>query len=165
MIGWLMQRGIEPHVPLLDREHQTHGFFTRADFAFDTENNVFICPGRKHLRSTGLVRPDGTMPYWASTTDCRACSLRLRRAKGIVTRIHAATSRAMRITASDPLAVTRTAEEKQRRTYSPLTLWLDRLGPIRLVEVENCWPLLKGCCLTQSRESPPIGPPLLATYM
>lgn len=93
MIGWLMQRGIEPHVPLLDREHQTHGFFTRADFAFDTENNVFICPGRKHLRSTGLVRPDGTMPYWASTTDCRACSLRLRRAKGIVTRIHAATSR------------------------------------------------------------------------
>ena len=32
MIGWLMQRGIEPHIPLLDREHQTNGFFTRADF-------------------------------------------------------------------------------------------------------------------------------------
>ena len=23
MIGWLMRRGIEPHIPLLDREHQT----------------------------------------------------------------------------------------------------------------------------------------------
>jgi hypothetical protein len=35
MIGWLMRRGIEPHIPLLDREHQTKGFFTRADFTFD----------------------------------------------------------------------------------------------------------------------------------
>jgi transposase len=26
MIGWLMRRGIEPHIPLLDREHQTNGF-------------------------------------------------------------------------------------------------------------------------------------------
>jgi hypothetical protein len=26
MIGWLMRRGIEPHIPLLDREHQTKGF-------------------------------------------------------------------------------------------------------------------------------------------
>jgi hypothetical protein len=25
-----MQREIEPHVPLLDREHQTNGFFIRA---------------------------------------------------------------------------------------------------------------------------------------
>ena len=30
-----MQRGIERHIPLLDREHQTKGFFTRADFSFD----------------------------------------------------------------------------------------------------------------------------------
>ncbi|HUN99578.1 MAG TPA: IS1182 family transposase [Bradyrhizobium sp.] len=89
MIGWLMQRGIEPHMPLLDREHQTNGFFTRADFAFDPENNVFVCPGGKHLRSTGLVRPDGTIPYLASTKDCRACPLRSRCTKGakrIVTR-------------------------------------------------------------------------------
>jgi hypothetical protein len=35
MIGWLMQREIEPHIPLLDREHQTEGFFTRADFTFE----------------------------------------------------------------------------------------------------------------------------------
>ena len=35
MIGWLMRRGIEPHVPLLDRERQTWGFFTPADFQFD----------------------------------------------------------------------------------------------------------------------------------
>jgi hypothetical protein len=43
MTGWLMQRGIEPHIPLLDREHQTKGFFTRADFTFDPQANVFEC--------------------------------------------------------------------------------------------------------------------------
>ena len=89
MIGWLMQRDIEPHVPLLDREQQTNGFFTRADFTFDADNNVFVCPGGKQLHSSGLVRPDGTIPYWASVKDCRACPLRSRCTKGakrIVTR-------------------------------------------------------------------------------
>jgi Transposase DDE domain len=89
MIGWLMGRGIEPHIPLLDREHQTKGFFTRAEFTFDPQANVFICPGEKQLRSTGLVREHGTVPYWASTTDCRACPLKPRCTKGekrIVTR-------------------------------------------------------------------------------
>jgi transposase len=89
MIGWLMRHGITPHIPLLDREHQTNGFFTRADFTFDPQANVFTCPGNKPLRSTGLVRDDGTVPYWASTKDCRACVLKPRCTKGekrIVTR-------------------------------------------------------------------------------
>jgi hypothetical protein len=89
MIGWLMRRGIDPHIPLLDREHQTKGFFTRADFTFNPQTNVFVCPGQKQLTSTGLAREDGTVPYWASTKDCRACALKPRctkRAKRIVTR-------------------------------------------------------------------------------
>ena len=89
IIGWLMRRGIEPHIPLLDREHQTNGFFTRSDFSFDPQANVFTCPGGKSLRTTGLVRADGTIPYWASPKDCRACALKPRCTKGekrIVTR-------------------------------------------------------------------------------
>ena len=35
MIGWLMRRGITPHVPTLDHEHQTKGRFTRTAFQFD----------------------------------------------------------------------------------------------------------------------------------
>ncbi len=89
MIGWLTQRGITPHVPILDREHQTKGFFTRADFTFDEAKNVFACPGGKHLKSSGLVHDDGTVPYSASTKDCRACALKsacTSGAKRIVTR-------------------------------------------------------------------------------
>ena len=32
MIGWLMRRGVEPHVPVLDRERQTNGFFYTCGF-------------------------------------------------------------------------------------------------------------------------------------
>jgi hypothetical protein len=89
MLGWLMGRGIEPHIPIIDHEHQTKGSFTRADFSFDATTNVFICPGGKPLTNNGLVRADGTMPYRASTKDCRECALKARcttAVKRIVTR-------------------------------------------------------------------------------
>ena len=88
MLGWLMRRGIDPHIPILDREHQTKGYFTRADFTFDATANVFTCPAGKKLLN-GLVRDDGTMPYRASTRDCRDCALKARCTKAasrIVTR-------------------------------------------------------------------------------
>lgn len=89
MLGWLMAQGIEPHIPILDRQHQTNGFFTRAHFAFDPATNVFTCPSGKILRNTGLIRNDGTIAYLASTKDCRDCALKPRCTKGakrIVTR-------------------------------------------------------------------------------
>ena len=60
-----MRRGIEPHIPVLDREHQTKGYFTRADFTFDATTNAFNCPAGKTLLSNGLVRDDGTMRVMA----------------------------------------------------------------------------------------------------
>jgi hypothetical protein len=47
MLGWLMGHGIEPHIPILDHEHQTNGYFTRADFTFDATANAFVCPAGK----------------------------------------------------------------------------------------------------------------------
>jgi hypothetical protein len=73
MIGWLMRRGSEPHIPLLGREPQTNGLFTPADLTFDPQADVFTCPGGNQFTSSGLVRADGTMTYWASPKDCRAC--------------------------------------------------------------------------------------------
>ncbi len=43
-LDWLLARGVEPHVPVLDRKHQTEGKLTRDAFVFDTEGNRFICP-------------------------------------------------------------------------------------------------------------------------
>ena len=36
MVGWLVdERGIEPHVNLIDKTERTDGTFSRSDFAFD----------------------------------------------------------------------------------------------------------------------------------
>jgi hypothetical protein len=60
MISWLMRRDIEPHIPLLDRERQTKGLFTRSEFSYDAQANVFTCPNGKLLTAARRVM---TAPY------------------------------------------------------------------------------------------------------
>ena len=46
MIGWLVdERGIEPHVKLMNKSERTDGTFSRSDFTFDPEGNLYVCPG------------------------------------------------------------------------------------------------------------------------
>jgi Transposase DDE domain len=52
------------------------GTFSRADFTFDKERNVYICPEGKLLRSTGRVHDGRTILYRASTRDCGSCHLK-----------------------------------------------------------------------------------------
>jgi transposase len=41
MVGWLVdERGIEPHVNLIDKSERTDGTFSRSDFTFDTERDL-----------------------------------------------------------------------------------------------------------------------------
>ena len=43
MVGWLVdERGIEPHVNLIDKSERTDGTFSRSDFAFDTERDLYV---------------------------------------------------------------------------------------------------------------------------
>jgi transposase len=74
-LAWLMQRGIEPHIPVLDRAGQTNGVFTRNDFTFDRDRNVFVCPGGKDLR-LALERDNGVLIYRARRPDCAHCPLK-----------------------------------------------------------------------------------------
>ena len=81
MVGWLVdERKIEPHVKLIDKAERTDGTFSRSDFAFDPESNLYVCPGGKELRKyhRALAKPrdgvtkDGTMIYFARKHDCDA---------------------------------------------------------------------------------------------
>lgn len=74
----LMDRGIEPHVPVIDKSNRSDGTFPRADFAYDPERDVYTCPGGKVLRTTGNVHADDTLRYRAKTRDCRSCPLKQR---------------------------------------------------------------------------------------
>jgi hypothetical protein len=74
----LIDLGIEPHIPVWDKSKRTDGSFSRADFTFDRERDVYTCPGGKTLKTTGKVNADNTVRYRASTKDCRACTMKER---------------------------------------------------------------------------------------
>jgi transposase len=80
-LAWLMERGIEPHIPILDRSSQTNGVFTRNAFTFDRANNTYICPGGKQLPFTH-DRGNGVLIYRARRRDCVDCALKSQCTKG-----------------------------------------------------------------------------------
>jgi transposase len=76
-LGWLVNKEIAPHIPVIDKSKRQDGTFSREDFTFDKERNVYICPAGKTLTTTGTVISDGeTLRYLASTSDCRGCPLK-----------------------------------------------------------------------------------------
>ena len=80
MLGWLVhEHGIEPHVTVFDKSARKDGTFSRDDFTYDHERDIYFCPGGKTLTTTGtLVNDDATMLYRASKHDCVGCSLKSR---------------------------------------------------------------------------------------
>jgi len=77
-LRWLIDVGITPHIPVWDKSHRDDGTFSRADFSFDRERNVYVCPAGKLLRTTGRVHDGRTILYRASTRDCGPCPLKPR---------------------------------------------------------------------------------------
>jgi len=78
MLDWLIRRKIAPLIPIKDMSQRKDGTFSRADFAFDAERDVYICPGGKTLRTTGRVFVGNTLYYRASKLDCERCAFKMR---------------------------------------------------------------------------------------
>ncbi len=77
MLGWLVARDIDPHIPVWDRSAVApQGKFTRADFAYDEERDLYICPGGKELKTSGTVHDGTTIKYIAKRSDCASCPLK-----------------------------------------------------------------------------------------
>jgi transposase len=76
LLKWLMDRRIAPHVPVWDKSARTDGTFSRADFVFDRERNVYVCPAGKLLTHSGLIDQGRLLPYRASRSDCSRCDLK-----------------------------------------------------------------------------------------
>mgnify|MGYP001358247591 CR=1 FL=1 len=77
LLGKLVERDILPHIPVWDRsEVAAQGKFTRADFRFDKDKNVYVCPNGKELRTSGTVHDGTTLKYAARKSDCAQCPLK-----------------------------------------------------------------------------------------
>jgi transposase len=78
MLGWLRDRDITPHIPVWDKAGRADGTFSRDDFIFHDDRNVYTCPGGKVLKTTGRVHDGKTLLYRASSRDCDRCPLKPR---------------------------------------------------------------------------------------
>ena len=80
MLGWLVdEHGIAPHVSVFDKSVRNDGTFSREEFTYDHQRNIYSCPGGKPLTTTGTLVNDGaTILYCASKHDCQACALKSR---------------------------------------------------------------------------------------
>jgi transposase len=75
------KKGIEPHVPVIDKSKREDGTFSREDFTYDDGRDCYVCPNGQVLpRSSGARGPrgDDTISYFARVSDCRSCQLKSR---------------------------------------------------------------------------------------
>jgi hypothetical protein len=70
LLGWLVDQGIDPHIPVWDMSERIDGTLGRADFTYDVEEDWYVCPQGKILTSTGRVHDGRTLYYRSSKSDC-----------------------------------------------------------------------------------------------
>jgi hypothetical protein len=62
---------------VFEKSKREDGVFSREDFAFDDERDIYTCPAGKILRTTGTVVNDDQALYRARKRDCDACPLKM----------------------------------------------------------------------------------------
>jgi Transposase DDE domain len=87
LLKWLVDRKITPHIPVWDKSKRQDGTFNRADFVFDRERNIYVCPGGAELTSTGNIDQGHIVYYRASKNDCSICALKPKCTTAVVRKI------------------------------------------------------------------------------
>lgn len=85
MLGWMVEeKGIEPHVPVMDKTERKDGTFQRDEFQWNEETDEYRCPAGNVLRRewrpfknlrTHVTKAD-TIVYRSSQRDCAACPMK-----------------------------------------------------------------------------------------
>src|SRR6202045_925070 len=78
LLAWLLGKGIIPHIPVWERYPSSDGMFSRIEFTYDAERDVYVCPNGKLLRTSGTVHDNRVRNYLSQPQDCRACTLKQR---------------------------------------------------------------------------------------
>ncbi len=146
MLGWLVEeQGIEPHVTVFDKSERNDGTFSRSDFSYDHEKDIYLCPAGKGLRSRwrrfkdrpASITEDGLIKYRARKADCLACPLKSRCCPKTATRtvlrsVHErARDMAREIAKTDAGNASRRDRKKVEMLFAHLKRIL-RLGRLRL---------------------------------
>ena len=146
ILGWLVEdKGIEPHIPVIEESERGDGTFSRSDFRYDHRHDVYICPAGHALKQRQvryrtprpLVDEDDMMRYRASKPTCDVCPLKPQCSPGQTVRkiprsIHeGARDMAREIAKCEAYAVARRNRKKVEILFPHLKRIL-RLGRLRL---------------------------------
>jgi hypothetical protein len=72
LLAWLLGKNITPHIPVWERYPSPDGMFSRSDFTYDAERDVYVCPNGRLLRTSGTVH-DGRVRNYLVTTSRLPC--------------------------------------------------------------------------------------------
>jgi hypothetical protein len=86
-LAWLMAHGVEPHIPVIDRRHQTGGRFTHDQFRYEPGENAYYCPEGKALRYRGLKIKAQSYSYCSTEAQCQGCPQKKRCTPGTYRRL------------------------------------------------------------------------------
>jgi hypothetical protein len=78
LLAWLLGKSITPHIPVWERYPSSDGMFSRSDFTYDAERDLYVCPNGRPLRTSGTVHDGRVRNYLSQPQDCRACTLKQR---------------------------------------------------------------------------------------
>jgi transposase len=139
-LAWLLERSIQPYIPVIDRSHQTHRHFTRDQFQYDQVENVFRCPQGQTLRYRGMDRQAQGYLYQTAESQCRGCPVKKRCTGGSTRRLFVHWHEPARQTARELAQTSAYACSKRERNkiealFSELKL---RVG-LRRVRLRRLW--------------------------
>ncbi len=75
-LAWLLKREVTPHVPVLDRKHQTHGKYDIGHFQYDAERDSFTCLEGHEMPLRRIKEDDRIKNYYADQKTCGACLIK-----------------------------------------------------------------------------------------
>src|SRR6266478_6538037 len=62
-LNWMVnEKKIAPHIPVIDKSSREDGTFSREDFSFDLERNIYICPAVVRVDLPHQRRPNRRQP-------------------------------------------------------------------------------------------------------
>ena len=81
MLGWLVDRKIAPHIPVIDKASRTDGTWCREDFEWDPGGDLYTCPEGQSLKQSRHNYSDptrgptrtGRTKYRGLKLICQAC--------------------------------------------------------------------------------------------
>ena len=139
-LAWLLARDIQPHIPVIDRRHQTRGRFTRDAFRYEPQENAYYCPEGKPLHYRGQRRSNQGYLYRATEAQCQGCPQKKFCTRGPYRRLFVHWEEPARQTVR-ALAGTPAYKQSQRARYKVEALFAELKQQMRLrrVRLRRTW--------------------------